>query len=77
MFRIGTLQRGRGFIETLTICNDENSNSGRSGRRSTVRSNENIDRVQEELQNYAQGISCLRNGLGRSKSSFQRFEKNT
>ena len=50
-----------------------NRNAKNSGRRRTVRSNENIDMVQAELENNPDGISCRENGLGLSSASFNQI----
>ena len=49
-----------------------NLNKGRSGRRKSARTDDNIATVQQELDNNPH-VSARRNGLGLSKSSFQRI----
>jgi hypothetical protein len=51
-----------------------NLNKGRSGRRRTGRSDENVRRVQEILTENPQ-ISARKNGLNISKSTFNRIIK--
>ena len=52
-----------------------NRNAVRSGRPKSGRSNENIDRVQEALEDNPDNIACRQNGLGLSKSTFNRICK--
>ena len=47
--------------------------SEKSGRRKTGRSQENIDLVQEALEENRTTITSRVNGLGQSKSTFQRI----
>ena len=51
-----------------------NLNEGRSGRRRTARTPENIELVRESLMQHG-NRSSRRNGLGLSRSSFHRIEK--
>ena len=56
-----------------------NQNSGRSGRRRTARTPENVARVQEAIvaaNNQNVSISARRNGLGISSATFNRITKN-
>lgn len=53
----------------------QNRNKGHSGRRITVRTPENIQAVRERLENNPTGVSSRRNGLGLTKSSFNRITK--
>ena len=50
-----------------------NRNSACSGRPRSGRSNENIDRVQEALEENPDGLACRRNGLGLTASTFNRI----
>ena len=50
-----------------------NMNKGRSGRKRTVRCQENIDIVQEALENNPRGISCRKNGLNLPSATFNRI----
>lgn len=52
-----------------------NRNSSGSGRPKSGRSDENIDRVQEALEENPRGVVCRRNGLGLSASTFHRIVK--
>ena len=65
----------RNFIKYNQHGTSLNRNAVRSGRPKSGRSNENIDRVQETLKDNPDNIACRRNGLGLSKSTFNRICK--
>ena len=52
-----------------------NRSNGHSGRRRTVRTQQNIAAVRQVLQNRPQNVSARRNGLGLSKDSFNRITR--
>ena len=65
----------RNVNKYLQHATSQNRNREASGRKRTGRSNDNIDRVQEALENNPKGIACRRNGLGLSPSTFNRIVK--
>ena len=51
----------------------QNRNNGNSGRRRTVRTAENVEAVRQQLQQYATATRARRDGLGVSKTTFNRW----
>jgi hypothetical protein len=68
-----TMTIHRNVIKYRQHATSQNRNSKNSGRRRTGRSNENIDRVQEALEENPRGIVCRRNGLGLTRATFNRI----
>ena len=60
------------FNENGTILN---LNKGKSGRRRTGRSEENINAVREAVENNPSTVSCRKNGLGLNYVTFHRIIK--
>ena len=65
-------QNARKYEEEGTSLN---VNKGRSGRRRTVRTLEAVNQVRELLENQPRGISCRRNPINITKSSFHNIVK--
>ena len=63
-------------IKYTEMGTSQNRNQGNSGRGRMGRSPANIQEVQNALQNHpAGGVSCRRNGLGLSSSTFNRITR--
>ena len=52
-----------------------NINKGRSGSRRTMRNEETIKVVRLYVENNARNVSCRRNGLGLSRSTFNKMKQ--
>ena len=52
-----------------------NLNKGRSGRRRTARNEENVNQLRRLLEAQPREVTCRRNHLGMSKSTFNRITK--
>ena len=50
-----------------------NRNKGNSGRQFTVRTQDTVDAVQFAIRNNPRGVTCRINGLGLTKSTFNRI----
>ena len=77
-FRIGIPSKStiwRNVQKYLSSGTSHNRNKGNSGRRRVARSEENVAAVRNLLEENPENVSARRNGLGISRSSFNRITK--
>ena len=65
----------RNVQKYLSSGTSHNRNKGNSGRRRVARSEENVAAVRNLLEENPENVSARRNGLGISRSSFNRITK--
>ena len=65
----------RNVQKYLSSGTSHNRNRGNSGRRRVARSEENVAAVRNLLEENPENVSACRNGLGISRSSFNRITK--